>query len=108
MSGRSKVHGGGAHGGAVPPMPTTQTLRQTDGMTHDHRTAKVVELVSSSSRSFQEAIENALQDASQTTRGITGAHVEAMSVQCEDGEIVAYKVNLKLVFGVERCGGGEE
>jgi flavin-binding protein dodecin len=83
-------------------MPTTQTLRQTDGMTHDHRTAKVVELVSSSSRGFQEAIENALEDARQSTRGITGAHVEAMSVQCDDGEIVSYKVNLKLVFGVER------
>ena len=71
---------------------------------HDHRTAKIVELVSSSSRSFQEAIENALSDARETTRGITGAHVEAMSVQCEDGRIVAYKVNLKLSFGVERRG----
>lgn len=86
----------------VPPMPSTQTLRNSDHPAHDHRTAKVVELVSSSSRSFQEAIENALEDARQTTRGITGAHVEAMSVQCEDGRITAYKVNLKLVFGVER------
>ncbi|HEX2065265.1 MAG TPA: dodecin family protein [Candidatus Thermoplasmatota archaeon] len=83
-------------------MPSAQTLRNSDRPAHDHRTAKVVELVSSSSRGFQDAIENALEDARQTTRGITGAHVEAMSVQCEDGQIVSYKVNLKLVFGVER------
>ncbi|MEA3204264.1 MAG: dodecin [Thermoplasmata archaeon] len=89
---------------AVPSMPSaTQTLRQTDtDASYDHRTAKVVELVSSSSRSFEEAVENALEDARQTTRGITGAHVEAMSVQCDDGRITSYKVNLKLVFGVER------
>lgn len=107
MSGDSKLHAAPAHPGAVPSMPTTQTTRQTNGMSHDHRTAKVVELVSSSRRGFQEAIENGLEDARQTTRGITGAHVEAMSVQCEDGEIVSYKVNLKLVFGVERKGDQE-
>lgn len=83
-------------------MASTQTLRTHDGVTHDHRTAKVVELVSSSSRSFEEAIANGLADARQSTRGITGAHVEGMSVQCEEGKVVAYKVNLKLVFGVER------
>jgi flavin-binding protein dodecin len=106
MCGDSKLHAAPAHAAAVPPMPsTTQALRQSDSdATHDHRTAKVVELVSSSSRSFEEAIENALRDARQTTRGITGAHVEGMSVHCEDGRIAAYKVNLKLVFGVERPG----
>jgi flavin-binding protein dodecin len=81
---------------------STQTLRQADTATHDHRTAKVVELVSSSSRSFEDAVANGLEDARQTTRGITGAHVDGMSVHCEEGRIVAYKVNLKLVFGVER------
>lgn len=89
-------------------MPSTQTIRQSDSAMHDHRTAKVVELVSSSSRSFEEAVQNALEDARQTTRGITGAHVEAMSVQCEDGRITSYKVNLKLVFGVERRDSDED
>jgi flavin-binding protein dodecin len=83
---------------------STQTLRQDDSATYDHRTAKVIELVSSSSKGFQEAVENALADARQSTRGITGAHVEGMSVTCDDGRITSYKVNLKLVFGVEREG----
>lgn len=69
---------------------------------HDHRTAKVVELVGSSTHSFEDAIETAIADAKATTRGITGAHVENMSVSCENGEIVEYKVDLKVAFGIER------
>lgn len=69
---------------------------------HEHRTAKVIELVASSSRGFDEAIQNALADARSSTRGITGAHVENFSIQCDDGRITAYKVNLKVSFGVER------
>lgn len=73
-----------------------------DGPVHAHRTAKIVELVCSSTDSFERAIENCLQDARQSTRGITGAHVEGMSVKCKDGAIVEYKVNLKVSFGIER------
>lgn len=86
-------------------MASSTRLQQADVQVHEHRTAKVVELVSSSSRSFQEAIENALADARSTTRGITGAHVENMHVVCDDGRITAYKVNLKVSFGVERDSG---
>jgi dodecin len=79
--------------------------QQTEGKhatPHENRTAKVVELVGSSTRSFEDAIEQTLRDAAETTRGITGAHVENMSLKCEDGRIVEYKVNLKVAFGVER------
>ena len=69
---------------------------------HDHRTAKVVELVSTSTKSFEDAIRNCLKDASATTRGITGAHVANMSVKCENGRILEYKVDLKVAFGIER------
>lgn len=69
---------------------------------HEHRTAKVVELVGSSSKSFEEAVKNAIADAASSTRGITGAHVENLSVKCADGRIVEYKVDLKVAFGIER------
>lgn len=69
---------------------------------HEHRTAKVVELVSTSTKSFEDAIRNCLKDASATTRGITGAHVLNMSVTCDEGRIVQYKVNLNVAFGIER------
>lgn len=79
-----------------------QPRTKGNGGTHDHRTAKVVELIGVSTKSFEDAIECAVQDASATTRGITGADVVNMTVKCENGRIVEYKVNLKVAFGVER------
>jgi dodecin len=69
---------------------------------HEHRTAKIVELVSTSKKSFEDAMTNGIRDAAESTRGITGAHVMNMSVSCENGKIVEYKVNMKIAFGVER------
>lgn len=80
---------------------TTVTARGRDG-THEHRTAKIVELIGASTKSFEDAIENAIHDASESTRGITGAHVENFSVKCDNGRIVEYKVDLKVAFGIER------
>ncbi len=79
--------------------------RSADGggrKVHEHRTAKIVELVAASRTSFEDAIRAGVEDAMASTRGITGAHVENMSVKCEDGRIVEYKVNLKVAFGIER------
>lgn len=71
-------------------------------MTHEHRTAKVVELVCASTKSFEDAIKNGIADASATTRGITGAHVENLSVKVENGRVVEYRADLKVAFGIER------
>ena len=69
---------------------------------HEHRTAKVVELIGTSSRGFEDAVKAALADAAATTRGITGAQVEGFSVRCQDGKITEYKAALKVAFGIER------
>ncbi|HVL87445.1 MAG TPA: dodecin family protein [Candidatus Thermoplasmatota archaeon] len=76
--------------------------KTSNGQKHDHRTAKVVELIGTSNTSFEDAVQNALVDASDTLRGITGAHVENMSVRFDGSSIVEYKVNLKIAFGIER------
>ena len=82
-------------------MAKTQAVAKNH-VRHEHRTAKIVELVSTSSRSFEDAIKNCVRDASATTRGITGAHVKNMSVRCENGKITEYKVNVDVAFGIER------
>lgn len=69
---------------------------------HEHRTAKVVELVGSSAKGFEDAVKAAIRDAAATTRGITGAQVTSWSVKCDDGDIVEYKATVKVAFGVER------
>lgn len=73
-----------------------------NGMRHEHRTAKVVELIGTSTKSFEDAVRVALRDAAASTRGITGAQVEGMSVKCDEGRITEYKASLKVVFGIER------
>lgn len=84
-------------------MPTARRQATPgDQSRHEHRTAKVVELIGSSGRSFEDAVRNAIEDAAETTRGITGAQVEAMSVKCKDGRITEYKATVRIAFGVER------
>jgi dodecin len=92
----------GSEGSASETETRSETSSNGTGRRHEHRTAKVVELVVTSRESFEDAVEKGLEDASQTTRGITGAHIENMSVKCKDGKIVEYKVNMKVAFGVER------
>lgn len=96
----------------VPPMARTtmqsrpkqdQANNHADtARRHEHRTAKVVELIGTSTKSFEDAARGALKDAAATTRGITGAQVEGFSVKCVDGKITEYKASLKVVFGIER------
>ena len=83
-------------------MRPSTTTSHGDGARHEHRTARVIELLGTSRRSFDEATANALKDANATLRGITGARIEGMSVKCRDGRITEYKVDIKVAFGVER------
>ncbi len=68
---------------------------------HEHRTAKVVEVVGTSTKSFEAAIEGAIEDASRSTRGITGAHVGNLTVKVRNGKVTEYRADLKIAFGVE-------
>lgn len=81
---------------------STRTRSRPARETHEHRTAKVIELVSSSTQGFEDAIRSGLADARQNLRGITGARVRGLSVRCQDGEVVEYKADLAVAFGIER------
>ena len=63
--------------------------------------AKVTEVISSSSKSFDDAIENGIKRASKTLKGITGAWVADQKVTVKDGKIDEYRVVLKLTFVLE-------
>lgn len=80
----------------------SDTTTQTAEMTHANRTAKVVELVGSSPKSFEDAVQVALHDAARTTNDITGCHVENFTVKCDNGTITEFRANIKVAFGVRR------
>lgn len=60
--------------------------------------AKITEISSSSTVSFEDAIKEGIKRASKTLHNITGAWVSEQKVDLKDGKITAYRVNLKLTF----------
>ncbi len=60
--------------------------------------AKVTEIISSSSKSFDDAVETGIKRASKTLKGITGAWVSDQKVTVNDGKIEEYRVVLKVTF----------
>ena len=64
-------------------------------------TVKVVELVGESKSGWQEAVQNAVKDASKTIRNITGVEVLNNTANVKDGNIVEYKANVKIAFKVD-------
>ena len=63
--------------------------------------AKVTEIISSSSKSFDDAVENGIERASKTLKGITGAWVADQKVTVKDGKVDEYRVVLKVTFVLE-------
>ncbi|MDG6221605.1 MAG: dodecin family protein [Candidatus Thermoplasmatota archaeon] len=61
-------------------------------------TAKVIEVIGNSNESWEKAAENALKDASKSIRNISGAEIKSQTADVKDGEIVDYKVAVKLAF----------
>lgn len=61
---------------------------------------KVIEIIGISSKSFDDAIKQALTKASKSVKGITGFEVTKHMASVTDGKVTQYKVNLKLAFPV--------
>ena len=60
--------------------------------------ARVTEISSSSSKSFEDAVRLGIKRANKTISNITGAWVEDMKVVVSKGEVSEYRVNMKLSF----------
>jgi hypothetical protein len=60
--------------------------------------AKVTEIIASSKKSFEDAIDVGLKRANKTLRNVKGAWVASMKVDCDKGKVVAYRVTLKVTF----------
>jgi dodecin len=60
--------------------------------------AKVVELISSSNVSFEDAINEGIARACKTLEGVKGAWVKDQKVSIDNGKVVEYRVTLKVSF----------
>ena len=66
--------------------------------------AKILELVGSSDKSWEDAAQVAITEAAKTIQGIRGLEVTDMTARIDSktGKIQEYRVCVKLSFGVER------
>jgi len=61
---------------------------------------KVVEILSSSMESWEDATKKAVVKASETLKGIRSVYVKEQSATVRDGKIQEFRVNVKLTFEV--------
>jgi flavin-binding protein dodecin len=60
--------------------------------------AKVSEISATSSKGFEDAVQQGLARASKTLRNVRSAWVKEQHVRCDNGKIVEYQVNMMVTF----------
>ena len=63
--------------------------------------AKVIEISSTSSKSFEDAIQQGVSRAGQTVRNIRSAWVKEMRVNVSSNKVTEYQVNMQVTFVLE-------
>ena len=64
-------------------------------------TYKVIQLIGSSSESWEKAASVAVEKAAESVRDLRIAEVVEMDMQIEDGKVIAYRTKLKISFKYE-------
>ena len=62
---------------------------------------KVIEVLSSSEKSWEDATQKAVEQAARSLKHIRSVYVEEQSAMVKEGKVTEYRVNLKLSFEIE-------
>jgi hypothetical protein len=60
--------------------------------------AKVTEIIASSSKSFEDAVEKGVARADKTLKNVRGAWIAGQKVVVEKGKITEYRVTMRVTF----------
>lgn len=60
--------------------------------------ARVTEIISSSTKGFDDAIKSGIARACKTLDGVTGAWVQDQKIEIRGNKVIEYRVNLKVTF----------
>jgi len=60
--------------------------------------AKVIEISSTSAKSFEDAIQTGITRANKTLKNVEGAWIKEQKVMVKDGKISGYRVNMMVTF----------
>jgi flavin-binding protein dodecin len=62
---------------------------------------KIIEILAQSDKSWEDAAQQAVQQASKTVRNVKSIYIENMEATVEKGRIKQYRVNAKISFLLE-------
>jgi hypothetical protein len=66
------------------------------------RVVKVIELMSQSPQSWEDAAHGAVDEASKTLRNIRSIYVKEFTAEVDEGKITNFRINAKVTFDLER------
>lgn len=69
--------------------------------------AKNIEITSTSTKSFEDAVNQGIQRASKTIKNIRGAWIKDQKINIEGGNAFEYQVAMILTFVLDDDGGSE-
>ncbi len=63
---------------------------------------KIIELVGSSPKSWEDAVQTAVKEASKSIRGITRVGVKEMDVKTDGAKVTEFRARVEISFRLER------
>jgi len=69
---------------------------------------KVLEIMSSSTKSWEDAAQQAVNEASHTLKNIRSVYIQDHSAVVKDNKIVEYRITAKLSFEIEHSSSGSK
>jgi flavin-binding protein dodecin len=61
---------------------------------------KVIEILGNSTVSFEDAVQNVINEASKSVKNIRSVYLKDMQVTVNNNKIKEYRVNTKVTFGI--------
>jgi flavin-binding protein dodecin len=68
----------------------------------DESVYKIIDLVGTSTKSWEDAVNSVIEKASKSIRDLRIAEVKDLDVKIEDGKIAAYRARVALSFKYEK------
>jgi len=63
---------------------------------------KVLEVLAQSDKSWEDAAQNAVNQASESVRGIKSIYIKEMEAAVSNGKVSQYRINAKISFELEQ------
>jgi dodecin len=67
---------------------------------------KVIEVLTESPESWEDAAQQAVDEASKTVRGIRSVYIKEFEAKVDGDRITQYRINAKVTFEIEGAAGG--